>query len=334
MFGVSLTITGAHRKHILVSSGLGITYFLLARVGLYLATLHYSSSPVWPASGIAVAGLLLFGRKHWLGIFIGAFAANLLAHSHPLVCLGIAIGNTGEAILGAIALDYIFRRRVRLGEAREAVAYVAAAIGPAAFSAFAGVLTLALAGKLGQVPWATVWATWWTGDVLGIIVTNAYHSRAANRAPRRSNSALVGGAARMGFRGLHHGGLCFLAAHAHRFSFYDISGADGAGRSLRIARYENICNGPFGIRRARHFKGPRAFSIRLIKSKSNLPSTFYRGRGRNLSFSRETRVEKGLASAGGHPARRLEHGRFGNLLFRTHGERPRPRAFCSSSAPS
>src|ERR1041385_8264971 len=76
-----------------------IVYFAAAEVGLSLASLHSNVTPVWPPTGIAIASLLIFGRRVWPGIFLGALAANLPTHIPIASAVGIAVGNTLEALL-------------------------------------------------------------------------------------------------------------------------------------------------------------------------------------------------------------------------------------------
>src|SRR6185369_13033507 len=76
-----------------------IVYFVGAELGLSLASLHENVTPVWPPSGIAIAALLIFGRRVWPGVFLGALAANLLTHLPLGSGIGIATGNTLEALV-------------------------------------------------------------------------------------------------------------------------------------------------------------------------------------------------------------------------------------------
>ena len=57
--------------------GLAVIYFIAGKLGLMLASLHASASPVWPPAGIALAALLLLGYRAWPAIFIGAFLVNV-----------------------------------------------------------------------------------------------------------------------------------------------------------------------------------------------------------------------------------------------------------------
>src|SRR5436853_271079 len=80
---------------------LAIIYVIAGKIGLNLASLHASASPVWPPTGIALAALLLFGLRVWPAIFVGAWLVNVTTSGWPLTSLGIACGNTLEAAVGA-----------------------------------------------------------------------------------------------------------------------------------------------------------------------------------------------------------------------------------------
>src|SRR5881397_3977503 len=81
--------------------GLAAVYALAGKLGLLLAFVHPSATAVWPGTGIALAALLLLGYRVWPGIFLGAFLVNLTTAGSILSSLGIASGNTLEALLGA-----------------------------------------------------------------------------------------------------------------------------------------------------------------------------------------------------------------------------------------
>src|SRR5215218_1519331 len=81
-------------------AGVTVAYVLAARVGLTIDAVGGFATLVWPASGIALAAVLLGGYGLWPAIAIGAFTANVLTGAPPLAAIGIAIGNTAEAMLG------------------------------------------------------------------------------------------------------------------------------------------------------------------------------------------------------------------------------------------
>ncbi|KYF53089.1 hypothetical protein BE04_10070 [Sorangium cellulosum] len=147
------------------------SYFLLALLGLQWATVGGAASPVFPAAGVALAGLLLGGPRLWPAVFAGTVAAFLLrAPSLPLwVKAALASGNTLAALGGAWALRRA-RLRPALTRLTDVLLVSAAALGSSAIAATAG--TFALAGALDQgfrqAP--ATWLNWWVGDVTGVIV--------------------------------------------------------------------------------------------------------------------------------------------------------------------
>jgi integral membrane sensor domain MASE1 len=98
--------------------GLGLAYFIVARLALLLTIPPGYATAVWPAAGIALAGIMLFGREVWLGILIGSFLVNIWTFfdaTHPAAILKslpllvvIAAGATLQALAGA----YLIQRLV------------------------------------------------------------------------------------------------------------------------------------------------------------------------------------------------------------------------------
>src|SRR5512145_1325766 len=66
-------------RHVRRIGALAIGYFGTGILGLLLAVPPGYASPVWPASGIALAGLLLWDSRVWPGIWIGSFFVNVWA---------------------------------------------------------------------------------------------------------------------------------------------------------------------------------------------------------------------------------------------------------------
>ena len=77
-----------------------IVYFAAGKFGLYFASFNPSSTPVWPPAGIALTALLLGGFQLWPAVLVGAFFVNLTTSGALMASLGIAAGNTLEAIVG------------------------------------------------------------------------------------------------------------------------------------------------------------------------------------------------------------------------------------------
>src|SRR5262245_27124629 len=77
----------------------GLAYFTLAVLGLRLASIHPSATPIWPPTGLAIAAVLLRGYRIWPAIFVGALVANQLTAGSIFTSLAIASGNTLEAVI-------------------------------------------------------------------------------------------------------------------------------------------------------------------------------------------------------------------------------------------
>src|SRR5579872_2727711 len=80
-------------------------YVGTARLGLLLGPVGGVATTVWPPTGISLAALLLFGYDLWPGVALGAFLTNASIGVPAFGALGIAIGNTLEALIGAIFLN-------------------------------------------------------------------------------------------------------------------------------------------------------------------------------------------------------------------------------------
>src|SRR5262245_41131273 len=78
-----------------------VLYVAAGKFGLQFAFLHASATAVWAATGIALAALLLYGLQLWPAVLAGAFVVNLTTSGTPVSSLGIALGNTLEAVVGA-----------------------------------------------------------------------------------------------------------------------------------------------------------------------------------------------------------------------------------------
>ncbi len=96
------------RSHVATASQLAIvalSYMFVAKIGLSLDAVGGFATLVWPASGIALASLLLGGSRLWPAITIGAFTINYLTGAPIVAAAGIAIGNTAEALVAAYLLS-------------------------------------------------------------------------------------------------------------------------------------------------------------------------------------------------------------------------------------
>ena len=159
-------------KNLALVAGTAALYFLGAKLGLSLAFINASVSPVWPATGIAIALVLWFGYRALPGVLIGALIANYtLTNVSLLTALGISLGNSLEAFTAVYLLQRQVRHRNPFHRAIDVLKFVGyAAILSTAIAATVGNITLCLSGNEQWATFGWLWFTWWLGDAVGALV--------------------------------------------------------------------------------------------------------------------------------------------------------------------
>ncbi|MGW5361351.1 MASE1 domain-containing protein [Actinopolymorpha pittospori] len=149
--------------------GVGVIYYAVAWLGFLAGIVSGQVSPLWPATGIALVAYLFVGVRAWPGILAGAFLSELSFISwQPALLTGI--GN----MLAPLCAYFLLRRvgfRINLDRLRDALAlvFLGAFVGMAVGTA----IGTAVAVAYGITPPSMVVATaftWWTGDVMGVLV--------------------------------------------------------------------------------------------------------------------------------------------------------------------
>jgi len=148
-------------------------YYLAARLGLSLAFEQANTSPVWLPTGISIAAILYLGLRAWPGIFAGALVTNLSTGLTLLPALGIATGNTLEAVAAGYFLlrfanSYPFRK------VRHVTLFTAVVVTATTISATVGVGSLLVAGIVNLDAFVLLWGTWWLGDMVGGLVLTPF----------------------------------------------------------------------------------------------------------------------------------------------------------------
>lgn len=153
---------------------LAVAYRLGVVVGLSMAYVQPNASPVWPPTGIAMAGLLLFGWNLWPAITLAVFLGSIITGAPIALSTGMAIGNTLETLAIVYILQRLLPFNPNLDRILDVVGLIAAAFSCTTISATIGTLTLLLIDHtLGPTFWQ-IWATWWIGDFLGALVIGPF----------------------------------------------------------------------------------------------------------------------------------------------------------------
>ncbi len=156
-----------------------VLYYGAASLGLQLAFEKTNASPVWPPSGFALAAVLLRGYRVWPGITVGAlganvaaFLANEVADSGVVVAVSaaIAVGNTLEAVAGAVMLRRLVGSSSPFDRARDVFKFAAMALVACLVSPSIGPTAIVLAGMAPGAAYGMLWFTWWLGDTTGMLL--------------------------------------------------------------------------------------------------------------------------------------------------------------------
>lgn len=157
-------------RSLLIQGALTAAYVVVGVLCLTLAFAHPSASPVWVPSGLALAAGLVLGSRAWPAVFVGAFVVNVMTAGSVLTSLGIATGNTLEAVIGTHLVMRWGRGRAAFDRARSAFAFVVLAGGVGTtVAATVAVASLSLGGFIPPGDWQQVWITWWLGDAVGVL---------------------------------------------------------------------------------------------------------------------------------------------------------------------
>lgn len=157
--------------------------FLGGRLGLLMAVEPGYAGPMWPPAGIALAALLLGGRKLWPAVWLGSFAnhawngyalAGQWSADVLLLAAIIGFGLSLQAWIGAWASGkWVDNSGVPALDAPRQILVFFLLTGPLAgvIGSGIGVAGLLGFGRIAVAEWFAVWFDWWLGGALGVIVT-------------------------------------------------------------------------------------------------------------------------------------------------------------------
>ena len=145
-----------------------LAYYFAGQLGLLFATVAGNVSPLWPASGVALAVLLLYGTDLWPAIALGASVLSLTTHGVGIGAL-TCVPNTLEPLLAALLLERAGFDN-RLARLRDVwlLLILGAGAGPAVAASIGAAIFLPQ-GAAGSQTYGSLWSMWWVGDALGVV---------------------------------------------------------------------------------------------------------------------------------------------------------------------
>lgn len=178
----ALTPFGLLAQHPLIGNLLlALAYFMTGHIGLALAAAPSFATIVWPASGIALAWVLLFGWRLLAGVVLGSFLVNVFELAKVLdnsifavdwlIPLAVGLGAACQAWAGA----WLIKRYVGFPTALDSslVVLKVLALGgiiATLINATWSVSVLYGAGVISESLVAQSWFIWWIGDSIGVLV--------------------------------------------------------------------------------------------------------------------------------------------------------------------
>lgn len=181
----SATPTPSHKRF----SGRGlmltaIAYYLTGKLGLALAIPPGYATAIWPPAGIALAAVLIGGRKAAIGVFLGSFLVNWLDHVEggtlsalvhsALVASSAAIvigaGATLQAVVSA-GLANLWRAYPATPPTSSSIArlYIAGGLVGCLINSSIAVGYLTAIGGVAPSNALHSWLIWWAGDAAGVV---------------------------------------------------------------------------------------------------------------------------------------------------------------------
>jgi integral membrane sensor domain MASE1/DNA-binding CsgD family transcriptional regulator len=148
----------------------GLAYFTFAYLGLRLASINPSATPIWPPTGLAIAAMLLWGHRIAPAIFVAAFLINQLTAGSIFTSLAIGSGNTLEAVIAGYLVRHWAEGEQVFDTPTGIAKFTLISLTVTLVSATIGVGSLTVAGYAEVSNFISVWLTWWFGDVAGALV--------------------------------------------------------------------------------------------------------------------------------------------------------------------
>ena len=150
--------------------GVAAIYALLAHIVHRYSNSDAVASVFEPASGWALAALLIGGMRYAWGVLFGALLIHAISGNPLWVTAAIALGDTLGAMLGAWLLTHASRFNSRLRSLRDYLRLILLGGSGYSIGALVGVTALLASGALELEALLLGLTRWWMGGTLGIIL--------------------------------------------------------------------------------------------------------------------------------------------------------------------
>ena len=152
-------------SQVLLLAGL---YFAVGQASFSLFVIHnVVTLVIFASEGFALAAVILFGKRLWLGVFLGQLLLALYNGLAWQVAVGVSAINSLEAVLGAALFQYFSLNRTlaKMRDVSGLLLLIFFVLQP--FSATLGVSLLWFNNVIPSANFSLSWIFWWFGNGLG-----------------------------------------------------------------------------------------------------------------------------------------------------------------------
>jgi len=166
------------RRNLLLTIALAWATGAVARLGMWMAIVPGTVAANWLGAGVALAALMIFGRRAWAGLALGLLTANGLYLADALASFGasgarvtalVTLGELAQALLAARLLAS-FPHELRRDPVRQTLRFAATVMLAALLAATVGALAWRGVAAATRIDPLFAWVAGWLGDATGMLV--------------------------------------------------------------------------------------------------------------------------------------------------------------------
>lgn len=163
------------RRDLAIFLFIAVAYALAGRFNSYLVHMHHPANSIWAPAGIALAAILLKGRRFAPAVFLGSVALTYSNSGSLPASLGIAVGNLCEVLIGSYLVEKFAGGCKAFSRPADFLRFclLAAGLG-AAVSAIFGATVLSHSTIYGVLEFRPNFIAWWAGDALAVLVVTPF----------------------------------------------------------------------------------------------------------------------------------------------------------------
>lgn len=162
---LSNTLSGWHKQ-----LGIALLYLFSGYAINHNFTNYNIVCTFWPGAGLALASLLIGGKRYIWGIFLGSILLNIQSNESLWAAVGITLTHILEALCGMSLLARNNRSVLLLHTLRDYRLLIAGGGVASIAGAIIGTVVLLFAGYITTADYLINVLHWWMGDTLGVVL--------------------------------------------------------------------------------------------------------------------------------------------------------------------